>query len=109
MKKETKLFIAAMLNYLVWGSGYFFLKMRSAKVYVVFFSYVALWALSAYLIISMTPLLMPLIFWIAFWAMWCSIFLSYDVYRMQFKLKETKIRVKVKKSVFGSRVRTRKR
>jgi hypothetical protein len=110
MKNEKNIFIASVLNFFVWGSGYFYLNKQDIKGYVTFSLYVLIWLFSMMFILTASPLILPVIFWVIFWSMWCSIFLAYDIYSKSKEVKMPPLKIrKVKTVVRRSKVRTRKK
>jgi hypothetical protein len=109
--KEKNVLFASFLNFIIWGSGYFYLNKQVVKGFIAFIFYVLIWLTSIFLILTVAyPLIYPLIFWIIFWNFWVSIFLAYDVYRISHETKLPSLKIKkVKKVVRRSKVRARKR
>jgi hypothetical protein len=107
---KKNIFIAEMLNFFIWGFGYFYLNKQVIKGFVTFILYCLIWLFTLLFISTGSPLVFPIIFWMLFWNMWCSIFLSYDVYKIanEEKLPPLKIK-KVKTVVRRSKVRTRRK
>jgi len=110
MKNEKSPALAMLLNFIVWGSGYFYLNKQIIKGFVTFILYVLIWLFSLLLILSASPIILSVIFWVIFWSLWCSIFLAYDAYKISYEVKLPPLKIsKVKKVVRRSKVRTRKR
>lgn len=103
------IFVASVLNFLVWGSGYYYLDKRDLKGYAAFALYVIILISSTFFILTASPLILPVLFWIILLSMWFSIYLVYDTLRKpKPKLKLSKIE-KVRKVVHRHKVRTRKK
>jgi len=108
MKNEKNIWIAAILNFIVWGSGYYYLKKHVFKGIVLFLLYILIWNLSMIFISTYSILILPIMFWAIFWYILCSIFFAYDTLKMKSELPKIKIK-KVKKVVRRSKIRTRKK
>lgn len=111
MKKEKSTGNAMLLNFLVWGLGYFYLGKQVIKGLVVFILYCLIWLFSILLmLIARYPLIFPVMFWVIFWSLWCSIFLAYDAYKTSNEEKPVPLKIeKVKMVVHRSKVRARKK
>ena len=110
MKNEKNVIIAEILNFFIWGFGYFYLNKQIVKGFITFILYCLIWLFVLLFISTDSPLVFSVIFWVIFWNMWCGIFLSYDIYKIsnEEKLPPLKIQ-KVKTIVRKSKVRTRKK
>lgn len=106
--------VASFLNFLVWGSGYFYLNKQIIRGLITFILYDLIWIFSLMLILSGSVLTLSVIYWTIFWSLWCSIFLAYDIskvpYEPKIKLIIEPVKIKkVKTVVRRSKVRARKK
>ena len=114
MKSEKSIMVASVLNFIVWGSGYFYLNKQIVRGLVTFILYDLIWLFSLMLIFSGSVLTLPVLYWVIFWSLWCSIFLVYDIskipYESKIRLEVEPIKIKKVKSVVRrSKVRTKKK
>jgi hypothetical protein len=109
MKKEKSIFVASILNFIVWGSGYYYLNKNDVRGYVAFVLYVIISIATASFILTSSLLILPVLFWVIFWSTWISIFLFYDIYKPKKIERPSQKVIKVKKVVHRFKVRTRKR
>lgn len=109
MKKEKSIFVASILNFIVWGSGYYYLNKEDTRGYIAFVLYVIISIVTASFILTASPLILSVLFWVIFWSMWVSIFLFYDTYKPKKIEKESQKVIKVKKVVHRLKARTKKR
>ncbi|MEM5872508.1 MAG: hypothetical protein QXD55_01465 [Candidatus Aenigmatarchaeota archaeon] len=108
--KKSPLF-AAVLNFIIWGSGYFYLNKSIIKGFIFFILYSLIGLFLILLILSVSyPLIFSIIFWVFFWCLWCSIFLAYDAYKIskEVNIKPLKIK-KVKPFVRRPKIQTKRR
>lgn len=109
MKNEKSIFTASILNFIVWGSGYYYLNKKDVRSYIAFVLYILISMSILFFIITASPLLLPILFWVIFWSLWISIFIFYDTYKSS-KVKSSPLKIiKVKKVVRRSKVRARKK
>lgn len=108
--KEKDVIIAGILNFFIWGFGYFYLNKQVVKGFIAFILYCSILLLSLLFILSGSTVVFPIIFWVIFWGVWYSIFLSYDIYKIanEEELPQPKIK-RVKKVVRRFKIRTRKK
>jgi len=109
MKKEKSIFVASILNFIVWGSGYYYLNKEDVRGYIAFVLYVIISVATGSFILTSSLLILPVLFWVMFWSMWISIFLFYDTYKPKKIKRESQKVIKVKKVVHRFKVRTKKR
>lgn len=110
MKNEKSSLVASVLNFVIWGSGYFYLNKHIIRGLIIFVLYVLIWIFSVLLIFSGSVLTLPLVYWVIFWSLWCSIFLAYDVRKIPYEPKIKLIKIKrVKTVVRRPKVRARKK
>jgi len=111
MKNEKSTGTAMILNFLVWGAGYFYLNKQIIKGLIAFILYCLICLFSILLMLTVGyPLIFPIIFWVEFWSLWCSIFLAYDAYKITHETKPAPLKIqKVKMVVYRSKVRARKK
>ena len=79
--KKKSPWLAAALNFVVWGIGYIYLDKKINKGIIAFILNVLTWIFSIWCATSAGILVFVGIFWIALWSIWISIYLSYDAYR----------------------------
>jgi len=110
MSGEKNVWVAVILNFFFWGTGYFYLNKQVVKGFIAFILYCSIWLFSILLMLLLGyPLIFPIIFWIEFWNLWCSIFLAYDTFKIS-KVKPRSLKIqKVKKIVRRSKVRTKRK
>jgi len=110
MKNEKSVGLAMIFNFVIWGAGYFYLNKQVIKGFVVFVLYSLIMFFSILILLSGSILTLPIMFWVEFWTMWCSIFLAYDAFKLSKKttIKPLKIQ-RVKRVVRRPKVRTRKK
>ena len=109
MKKEKSIFVASVLNFIVWGSGYYYLDKNDVRSYIAFVLYVIISIFTASFILIASPLILPVLFLVMLCSMWVSIFLFYNTYKpKKIEIPSQKV-IKVKKVVHRFKVRTRKK
>ena len=108
MRKEKSIFIASILNFLVWGSGYYYLNKNDTRGYIAFVLYVIISVASAIFILTASLLILPVLFFVIFCSLWVSIFLFYDTQRTKSIEPSQKV-IRVKKVVHRFKLRTRKK
>jgi hypothetical protein len=111
MKNEKSTGTAMLLNFLVWGLGYFYLNKQVIKGFIVFILYFLIWLFSILLmLIAGYPLIFPIMFWVVFWSLWCGIFLAYDAYKISKEVKPAPLKIqKVKTVVRRLKVQTKRK
>jgi len=109
MKKEKSIFVASILNFIVWGSGYYYLDKKDVRGYTAFVIYAIILFSAMFFIITARLLILPVLFLIIFCSMWVSIFLFYDTYKTKKIEAQSQKVIKVKKVVHRFKVRTRKK
>ena len=109
MKKEKSIFVASVLNFIVWGSGYYYLNKKDVRGYVAFALYVLISILTTFFILTASILILPVLFSVILCSMWISIFLFYNTFKAKKIETSSQKVIKVKKVVHRFKVRTRKK
>ncbi len=73
---------AAILNFLFWGMGYLYIEKKLEEAFYLISFYFLVWIFSFWYLSVAGPLTFVGIYWIIFWSLWVSIYISYDVYRI---------------------------
>lgn len=82
MKAEKSPIFAAFLNFFFWGIGYLYLEKRTEEAFYLVASYFLVWIFSFWFLFVAGPFTFSGIYWVIFWSLWVSIYVSYDAYRV---------------------------
>ena len=82
MKIEKSPLFAAILNFFFWGIGYLYIEKKTEEAFYLISLYLVVCIFSFWYLSFAGLLTFAGIYWIIFWSIWISFYISIDTYRI---------------------------